>query len=217
MTPYDPRRQQRPATPPQWQPPQPPYVPRPLQQPWEPPRRKSWVRRHKAVTALLSAGALAVALIAFAVAASLGSRTASAGSAPQAGVAAAPAPVTCRSHHAVTDREWLQIVKDPAAAKGECIVVYGHVTQFDAVTGDSAFRAQAGGVNVAAVYGFANYPTNTLFEGDAKTLGALVQGDLFTAQVTVEGAKSYETTLGGSTTAPLLRVDSVKQTGHLGS
>ena len=42
-------------------------------------------------------------------------------------------------------------------------------------------------------------------------------GDLFTAQVTVEGAKSYETTLGGSTTAPLLRVDSVKQTGHLGS
>lgn len=188
----------------QWQPryPAQPYRAPSQWVPSPPPKRKSWVRRHKILTCLIVGAAVLIVIIAAAT--GLGARK-----------LAAASLAACTSHHAVTERQWLQITKDPDAAKGQCVTVYGQVTQFDSVTGDNAFRAQAGGVTVSTAFGVAAYPTNTLFEGDGAALSALVQGDLFTAQVTVAGTKSYDTTLGGSTTAPLLRVDSVTRTGHL--
>jgi hypothetical protein len=180
--------------------PQPQYQP-----PWQPPRRKSWARRHKFLTSL---GALAAAIIVIVIAAA----ASSSGGKPDTAALAA-----CTSHRAISSRQWLQVVKDPGAAKGECLTVYGEVSQFDSVTGDSVFRAQAGGVKATPSFGFVNYPTNALFDGDAKMLGVLVENDLFTAQVTVAGSQSYDTTLGGQTTVPVFRVDSVTRTGHLGS
>ncbi|HXJ26561.1 MAG TPA: hypothetical protein VNH17_12710 [Streptosporangiaceae bacterium] len=176
----------------------PPYAP--------PPPRRSWIRRHKFLTALL---AVIAVLIVAVVLSSIGSG--GSGAPSTTGLAG------CSSHHAVSARQWLQIAKDPDAARGQCITVYGEVTQFDADTGPSEFRADAGGVRQEPAYGYVSYPTNTLFGGDAKMLGSLVEGDLFTAEVTVAGAQSYDTQIGGSTTAPALRVDSVKRTGHLSS
>lgn len=214
MSQYQPQHDHRrtpPNVPPQFrqygQQPQPQFQPQqPMYQQWQPPKRRSWIRRHKIVTSLGALAALVIVIV-IAVAASSNGRTSPA-------VASLAA---CTSHHAVSSRQWLEIVKDPGAAKGQCVTVYGEVSQFDSVTGDSVFRGQAGGVKAATSLGFASYPTNALFDGDAKALGVLVQDDLFTAQVTVAGSQSYDTTLGGKTTVPVFRVDSVTRTGHLGT
>lgn len=185
---------------PSFAPPQPGYQPGP-QRP-----RKSWPARHKILTVLGAAGTLLIIVVVLAALSS--------GATPTPGTTGLAA---CRSHHAVTERDWLVIAKDPDAHKGECIIVYGEVTQFDSSTGTGMFRASAAGVKVAPEFGFADYPTNTMLSGSTAALGGLVEGDLFTASVTVAGHVSYDTQLGGSTTAPVLRVDSVTRTGHLTS
>lgn len=203
-------RQQRPATPPQWQQgaPQQPYGQPQYRQPyaappqWQPPRRRSWPRRHWLLTSFLAAALIVVIAIAAAANSKKGPDTS--------------ALAACTSHHDVSSRQWLAIAKDPDAAKGQCITVYGEVTQFDSATGDATFRAQAGGVSAEPQFGFVDYPTNALFDGDAGALGVLVQDDLFTAQVTVAGSQTYDTQIGGQTTVPVFRVDSVTRTGHLG-
>lgn len=192
---YDPRQQQ-------------PYtghghVPR-----YEPPKRKSWPMRHKFLTFFTFPALVIVMIIIVAVASSGGSP----GSSQTADLAA------CTSHHAVSAEQWAQIAKDPGAWKGQCVTVYGQIIQFDDNTGPSSFRAEAGGRHVAPSYGFVNYPTdNVIFNGDEAKLKPLVEGDLFTAEVTVGGSTTYDTAMGGSTSAPVLRVDSITKTGHLDS
>lgn len=182
---------------------------------WQPPQvppRRSWPRRHKFLTALIAV--IAAVLTAFAVLVvivAVSPAGSGNGAAPAAGLA------DCGEHNPVTSREWLEIAKDPDAARGQCIIVYGEITQFDAATGPSGFLADAGGVSQKPSFGYVDYPVNTLFAGDAKMLSSLVEGDLFTAEVTVAGSQSYDTQAGGSTTAPALRVDSVKRTGHVAS
>lgn len=198
---YDPR-QQRPQTPPQFRPAT--YAPRyqPPQQPWQPPKRKPWVRRHKVLTSLLCGGVLVVAVVV----------VAAARSAPGAKVADLAA---CTSHKAVSAHDWELVAKSPDAHKGECLTLYGEVTQADSVTGDSLVRASVGGALVKPQFGFVSYPTNVIVAAHDGNLASLVQGDLFTMQVTVAGSQQYETALGGKTTVPLLRADSVTRTGHL--
>jgi hypothetical protein len=128
--------------------------------------------------------------------------------------APAPKPV----YRALTSRTWAQIAKDPDAHAGETYVVYGEVTQFDAATGQSAFRADVGGVRqYPDDIGFVDYPTNTVLDGDATELSPVVENDLFTAKVVVTGSLSYDTQIGGSTTVPELQVDSITVTGHASS
>lgn len=50
-------------------------------------------------------------------------------------------------------REWALIAKSPDQHAGERIIVYGEVTQFDAATGTSAFRANVDGVAHPLRYG----------------------------------------------------------------
>jgi hypothetical protein len=134
---------------------------------------------------------------------------------PPAATTAAPPPKPAAPHKAITDRQWLLIAKDPEAHMGERIIIHGLVTQFDAATGVDTFRADVGGKKRKPSYGFVDYETNTVLNGDAAKLTKVVQDDLFTARVTVLGSVDYETQLGGGTTAPLLRVDSVTVTGSL--
>ena len=86
-------------------------------------------------------------------------------------------------------------------------MVYGVVTQFDAATGDEGFRANADGVRHAEPY---DYETNTIFAGDPSDLANLVEDDEFRANVTVTGSYSYDTQIGGNTTAPQLSVESIQ-------
>jgi hypothetical protein len=59
------------------------------------------------------------------------------------------------------------------------------------------------------------FGTNTILTGSGRALDPVVEGDLFTAEVRVKGAATYDTALGGSTVAPELEVDTITVTGHI--
>jgi hypothetical protein len=122
-------------------------------------------------------------------------------------VAEPPPPVP---HRALTAREWLLVAKSPDAHVGERITVHGHVTQFDAATGAEGFRANVDGVRHGRSY---EYETNTVLRGKADGLRDVVQGDVFRADVTVAGTYSYQTTLGGTLTVPVLQIDAITVVG----
>jgi hypothetical protein len=113
----------------------------------------------------------------------------------------------------ISARDWALIAKDPDAHAGERVVVYGQVTQFDSATGASTFRANVDGAAHKVSYGYADYKTNTMLTGPDDQLKDIVDGDLFRAEVTVAGALSYDTTMGGSTTVPKLEITAIKVTG----
>jgi hypothetical protein len=190
-----------------WQPPSGPYQ-QPPGAPYQPPSPQKKRRRGLKIT-LGIAGGLIVLII---LIAALGSGSSDSTGGSSSGTAAVAA---CSSHHRITAREWLQIAKDPDAHAGECLIVYGEVTQFDSATGNATFRADTGAVRQHPQFGVVTYPTNTMLTGRSAQLASLVEGDLFTARVTVLGHVDYDTQIGGNTTAPSLRVDSVKTTGHL--
>jgi len=127
----------------------------------------------------------------------------------------APTPASCDTFNPVSDRTWLQIVKDPDSHAGECIIVYGEVTQFDSATGTDTFRADVGGTAQTPNYGFVAYPTNTILTGNSQDLSEVVQGDLFKANVEVVGSETYDSQLGGKITTPELEVYTISNTGHL--
>lgn len=85
--------------------------------------------------------------------------------------------------------------------------MYGRVTQFDAATGTDTFRADVAHRRMAEKY---DYETNTMLSGSESDLANLVEDDIFRANVMVLGSYSYDTQIGGSTTVPLLQVDSIK-------
>jgi hypothetical protein len=111
------------------------------------------------------------------------------------------------SYKKLTARQWKLIAKNPDDHIGEHYIVYGVVTQFDAATGDEGFRADVDAVHHAEPY---DYDTNTILTGDAADLTNLVEDDQFRAKVTVLGSYSYDTQIGGNTTAPQLSVDSIE-------
>ena len=118
-----------------------------------------------------------------------------------------PKPKPKPTYKALSERQWKLIAKNPDEHIGETYVVYGVVTQFDAATGDDMFRADVAHKNMAYTY---DYETNTLLIGSAEQLKNLVEDDEFRANVTVLGSFTYDTQIGGSTTVPLLQVDSIK-------
>jgi hypothetical protein len=101
------------------------------------------------------------------------------------------------------------IAKDPDAHIGERYIVYGVVTQFDAATGPEEFLAYVDGIWHADGY---EYPTNTDLVGESVMFEQMVEGDVFTAKIEMIGACTYDTQIGGSTTAPQLQVDSITVT-----
>jgi hypothetical protein len=118
-----------------------------------------------------------------------------------------PVATKAPSYKRLTAREWKKIAKSPDGHIGEHYVIYGVVTQFDAATGDEGFRADVDAVHHAEAY---DYETNTILSGDAADLADLVEDDQFRAKVTVLGSYSYDTQIGGNTTAPQLSVDSIE-------
>lgn len=198
------------AVPQQWYPPE--AHPYPVQSAHSvggaPPRRRTWP--------WVLGGALGVLVLLVVLAAIAGpSPASSGGTATSAGGSSRPTPVQLGPAEAITAREWQLIAKDPAAHVGERIVVYGVVTQFDTATGTKAFRANVDGVEHKPEYGFADYVTNTILTGDEALLASIVQDDLFKAEVTVAEPISYDTAIGGSTTAPSLTVTKIDLIGRV--
>jgi len=50
----------------------------------------------------------------------------------------------------ITSREWAVITKSPDTHQGQRLIVFGHVTQFDSVTGPTGFRANVDGAQHAS-------------------------------------------------------------------
>ncbi|MFF5180706.1 hypothetical protein ACFY2Q_21980 [Micromonospora sp. NPDC000316] len=111
------------------------------------------------------------------------------------------------SYKTLTERQWKLIAKNPDSYLGKTYVIYGRVSQFDAATGTDSFRADVAHRRMADEY---DYKTNTILSGTESDLDNLVEDDIFRANVTVLGSFSYDTQIGGETTVPLLRVDSIK-------
>lgn len=211
--------QQYPAPPPP--PGQPPLGPQWLPQgaPPPPPPKKSHGK-------LAAAGLLITGLFAACAVTSTGSTpappksTVGTATSPSVGVAAEPAadpaPAPLQPARKITSREWQLIAKDPDGHTGERLIVYGEVVQFDATTGGNGFRANVDGAEHKPKYGYADYKTNTILHSeDASLLANVVENDLFKAEVTVAGAKSYETTMGGTLTAPQLTVTKIESIGQV--
>jgi hypothetical protein len=141
-----------------------------------------------------------------------GTATTSAPTPAEPTVTVADAPL--QPARTITARDWQLIAKNPDQHAGERIIVYGEVVQFDATTGTGGFRANVDGVVHKPEYGYADYKTNTILDGDGTLLAQVVENDLFKAEVTVDGSKSYDTVMGGSLTAPQLTVTKIDVIGH---
>ena len=94
------------------------------------------------------------------------------------------------------------LARDPNGLIGECYTLVVQVLQFDAATGPCAFR---GAYDVTAhEYGFEYIGDNGVFSAHEPCpfLDGIYTDSVASMRVLVEGATTYETQVGGSTTAP---------------
>jgi hypothetical protein len=119
-----------------------------------------------------------------------------------------PAPV---SYATLTSRSWAQLVKAPDNYLFDTYVVWACITQFDAATGEDAFRGDASYRNEKGSFWLNG--ENSLFAGDADQLAPFVEGDIVVMNVTVLGSYTYDTSIGGSLTVPSFLVDKITRKG----
>lgn len=152
-----------------------------------PPRKK----RHPV---LITLGVVAVIVIAFfAVAIAVGGKDTASDTA-----SSDPAFLDRATYRPVSERDLQLIVKDPEKASGDKIVIFARVAQADSATGSSTIR-----VNVRAVQESTEFGDNAVVVvDDPSILEPIVADDQVRLYVTVEGAQSYDTQIGGRTTAP---------------
>lgn len=123
--------------------------------------------------------------------------------------AAEAARVDRTTYRVLDERAFALIAKDPDAHIGEKIVAYGYVTQFDSATGATTFRADTGSAPGASY----DYDVNTVVSGSAPLLAPIVEDDYVTIYAEVAGSYTYDTQIGGSSTAPKLTANIIDVTG----
>jgi hypothetical protein len=111
----------------------------------------------------------------------------------------------------LTDRELALLVKSPDSHIGETVVLYAHITQFDAATGACTFRANISFKKMDNSY---DYDENSIFRaGDGDTnceaLSGFVADDEVRVTATSLGSISYDTQIGGRTTVPAFEVEKI--------
>ncbi|WP_244176207.1 hypothetical protein [Gordonia lacunae] len=116
------------------------------------------------------------------------------------------------SYRTVTSRDWQLVAKDPGAYKGELYVIHGRVVQADAATGTFQIRVNTDGQQVD-VYDF---DINTIVTAGLASFKEVVEDDLVTLWVGVTGSETYDTTMGGSVTAPKVEANIVEVYGNAG-
>lgn len=123
-----------------------------------------------------------------------------------------PARLDRSTYDSLTGREFALMAKDPDAWAGRKIVVYGVITQFDAATGATTFRADTAYAPMTNVY---DYDQNTLITAhDADMVADFVEKDRVTLYAEVQGATTYETQIGGSMTVPSLTANIIDSTSR---
>ncbi|PQZ92303.1 hypothetical protein CQ018_12425 [Arthrobacter sp. MYb227] len=111
----------------------------------------------------------------------------------------------------MTSRDLARLVKKPDSAKGDVVVVYGNITQFDAATGDCTFRANVAHTRMSSSW---KYEHNSMFVGgdgeeECPKLDDVVADDNVKIVATSLGSFSYDTQVGGNTTVPLFKVEKI--------
>ena len=134
---------------------------------------------------------------------------------PTAAAAPTKAPKQPK-YQKLSAREWSLIARDPSAHTGRRIIVHGVVFQADAATGTNVVMAHVDGKKRLPEYGYVDYDDDAMLVDGGAGFSQLVEDDLFTAHVIVEGAETYDTAIGGSNTVPRLTVTSLKVTGEQG-
>lgn len=122
-----------------------------------------------------------------------------------------PSPLletTPTSFKTITDREYALIAKDPTAHVGECVKVFGKVTQADATTGTERIRANTEATKKEQTY---DYTINSLLSAEGTVLSDFVTNDQFSADVCVTGQFKYKNALGAESSAIELQVFSISR------
>lgn len=127
----------------------------------------------------------------------------------EAAAVAAAAKFDRNTYPTLDARAFALLAKDPDSHIGEKFIAYGHVTQSDAATGTTAFRANTG-ASPSRSY---DYDVNTVVRGAADILAPVIEDDLVTIYAEVAGAYNYDTTMGGSATALELTANIIDVTG----
>ncbi len=126
---------------------------------------------------------------------------------PKPTPAPTPKPIV---YATLSDRSWQKVVKAPDSYMGRTYQIWACISQFDAATGLDTFRGQ--GSNKKREYWYLD-GENALFTGDEGRLSDFVEGDMVYLKVTVLGSYSYDTQIGGNTTAPWFEVDKIARKG----
>jgi hypothetical protein len=112
------------------------------------------------------------------------------------------------TYASISPREFALMAKNPDSWTDRKVVIYGVVTQFDAATGPTTFRADTG---PAPMTSRSDYNQNTLVTAqDAGMVANIVENDVVAMYVEVQGAVTYDTQIGGKTTVPSLLVNIVE-------
>ncbi|WP_354497841.1 hypothetical protein [Mycetocola sp. 2940] len=124
----------------------------------------------------------------------------------------APVPEDLSAYVEIPERDFALLVKDPDAAVGKNLVVYGSVWQFDAASGKCSFLASTASALMESDW---EYSQDVMaFGGDGESdcplLAPVVEGDVVKMWVTNTGSYSYDTQIGGNTTVPLFEVKQVE-------
>jgi hypothetical protein len=108
-----------------------------------------------------------------------------------------PEDLDASTYETLSPRDFALLVKDPDSNKGRKVMISGVVTQFDAATGPSDFRARTGAdpadVSVNAV----------VSAPDPTILANVVKGDHVTMWCKVQGTVTYDNVMGGKITVPV--------------
>ena len=116
------------------------------------------------------------------------------------------------NYKTISEREWQLVERDPDAYEGEKYVLYGAVTQADAMIGEATIRVNTGSVRQSRQY---NYDINTmLLAGSSEVFSDVVQGDHVKMLVEVTGSMTYDTTIGGSASAVMALAYDVEVIGQ---
>lgn len=131
---------------------------------------------------------------------------------PPSSAGASPAPSYTAEDFQETDERTLStIARAPGAHAGETLIVYGHISQFDANTGPCTMRMS---ISATKRSSWLYYDHNSLaYSGDGRStcpdLDDVVEGDQVKVSVILQGAESYSS-LGGWTNVPHLEIYEVE-------
>ncbi len=116
-----------------------------------------------------------------------------------------------KSYAQLSKRSMAKVIRDPDSYVGKKYVIYGEVTQYDSATGNDDFRADVAYKNTATGnYGYFD-GENAMITKGAANISDIVEDDIVKMYVTVVGSYSYDTQIGGSTSAPQFKVNIIKR------